>query len=241
MRNEVRHGGEEAASLRRQLVQLEDELAQRSADLDQSLNDRTELSRELAQAEINAQGLQAKLNGIGSQTSQDTPELLNLRTRITEMNSSLEVKSNEIAHERELLEQDRDIRNLIGARKLYIAEIYDVAKSGETQKPFGRIFYTKDQSLIFYGYDLDQQRGLKTDTSFQAWGSGASDGMHNVSLGLLYQDDASKKRWVLKLNDPKTVAQLDAVFVTIEPKGGSASPTGKPLLFTYLRLDPNHP
>ncbi len=30
-------------------------------------------------------------------------------------------------------------------------------KSGELQKPFGRVFYTKEKSLIFYGYDLDQQ------------------------------------------------------------------------------------
>ena len=58
---------------------------------------------------------------------------------------------------------------------------------------------------------------------------------------MLYQDDANNKRWVLKSNDATTLAQLDAVFVTVEPKGGSPKPTGKPLLFTYLRLNPNHP
>lgn len=42
--------------------------------------------------------------------------------------------------------------------------MYDVAKNGATRKPFGRIFYTKDKSLIFYGYDLDQQPGIH-DTS----------------------------------------------------------------------------
>lgn len=39
----------------------------------------------------------------------------------------------------------------------------------------------------------------------------------------------------------KTLAEIDAVFVTIEPKGGSARPTGKQLLFAYLKADSNHP
>ena len=60
-------------------------------------------------------------------------------------------------------------------------------------------------------------------------------------MGLLYRDDSNQKRWVLKFNDVKTISQLAAVFVTVEPDGGSKKPSGKPLLFTYLRLNPNHP
>jgi anti-sigma-K factor RskA len=67
------------------------------------------------------------------------------------------------------------------------------------------------------------------------------DHKHNVNLGLLFQDDTNQKRWALKFNDAKTIAQIDAVFITVEPEGGSAKPSGKPLLFTYLRIDPNHP
>jgi len=62
-----------------------------------------------------------------------------------------------------------------------------------------------------------------------------------LNLGIFYEDNASKKRWVLKLDDPKTLAQIDAVFVTVEPRGGSEKPSGKPLLFSYLRVNPNHP
>jgi hypothetical protein len=29
--------------------------------------------------------------------------------------------------------------------------------------------------------------------------------------------------------------------VTLEPNGRSDKPSGKPLLFAYLRVDPNHP
>jgi hypothetical protein len=178
---------------------------------------------------------------MNGQKPEDTAESTSLKVQINDLNTALKDKDKEIAQEQELLQHDHDIRNLIGARNLYIAEIYDVAKSGDTQKPFGRVFYTKDKSLIFYGYDLDQQRGVKRASTFQAWGRRESDHQHDVSLGLLYQDDANQKRWALKFNDAKTIAQIDAVFVTVEPEGGSTKPSGKPLLFTYLRLDPNHP
>jgi hypothetical protein len=46
-----------------------------------------------------------------------------------------------------------------------------------------------------------------------------------------------QKRRVLRFSEAKRIFQID----TVEPEGGSAEPSGKPLLFTYLRLDPNHP
>jgi hypothetical protein len=129
----------------------------------------------------------------------------------------------------------------MGARDLYIAEVYDVARDGQTQKAYGRVFYTKGKSLIFYAYDLDQQPGLRNASTFQAWGSHGPDRQQATSLGVFYQDNLAKKRWVLKFDDPKKLEQIDAVFVTVEPNGGSHKPSGKPLLFAYLKVDPNHP
>jgi hypothetical protein len=129
----------------------------------------------------------------------------------------------------------------MGARDLYVAEVYDVARTGATQKPYGRVFYTKGKSLIFYAYDLDQQTIAKKTSTFQVWGQRGPEREQAFPLGVFYEDNASKKRWVLKLDDPKLLAQIDAVFVTIEPNGGSRKPSGKPLLFAYLRVDPNHP
>jgi hypothetical protein len=129
----------------------------------------------------------------------------------------------------------------MGARELYVAEVYDVARSGETQKPYGRVFYTKGKSLIFYAYDLDHQAGFKNANTFQAWGRRGPESERALSLGVFYEDSASKKRWILKCDDSKTLAEIDAVFVTVEPNGGSPKPSGKSLLFAYLRVDPNHP
>jgi len=240
-RDQLRMSEVELDKLKEQLAQLEDELRKRSADLDRSIEARADLDRQLVLAQASQQSLQTKLSQTSEQPPQGTQQSLELKTQVRDLTAALADKDREIGEERELLQHDRDIRNLIGARNLYIAEIYDVAKSGDTQKPFGRVFYTKDKSLIFYGYDLDQQRGVRKASTFQAWGSHGADRQHAVSLGLLYQDDANQKRWVLKFKDAKTIAKIDAVFVTVEPDGGSAKPTTKPLLFTYLRLDPNHP
>jgi len=45
----------------------------------------------------------------------------------------------------------------MGARKLYIADVFDVDSGSRTKKPFGRVFYTQGKSLIFYAFDLDRQ------------------------------------------------------------------------------------
>jgi hypothetical protein len=129
----------------------------------------------------------------------------------------------------------------MGARDLYVVEVYDVAGTGETNKPYGRVFFTKGKSLIFYAYDLDQAPGREKASTFQAWGQRGPDKERALSLGIFYEDNAANKRWVLKSSDPKTLTQIDAVFVTVEPDAHSRSPRGKQVLFAYLRITPNHP
>ena len=94
---------------------------------------------------------------------------------------------------------------------------------------------------IFYAYDLDQHTATKTANAFQAWGRRGPDQQKALRFGVFYEDNAARKRWILKCDDPKTLAQIDGVFVTVEPGGGSQKPSGKSLLFAYLRADPNHP
>jgi hypothetical protein len=240
LRQQLQESVQEIAQLKEQLNRLKDELVDRTSALDRNSQDRGELERQLSLAQMSAQSLQDKLNVTAGQKSQGDAQAVTLQARVNELTASLREKDQQVAQHEELLEHDRDIRNLMGARDLYIAEIYDVAKSG-TQKPFGRVFYTKGKSLLFYAYDLDLQPGVKLASTFQAWGRKGVDQQHDINLGVFYQDDQNKKRWILKSNDPVTLAQIDAVFVTVEPHGESSKPSGKPLLFTYLRLTPNHP
>lgn len=230
----------ETTVLERQRQSLLDQLSQLDSELKENEGERAALEQRLSLAQANAQALQAKLDTATAQ-SPEKPSVDALQQRVKDLTGELEEKDQQIAKEEKLLEHDRDIRNLMGARDLYIGEIYDVAKSGKTQKPFGRVFYTQGKSLVFYAYDLDQQPGVKLASTFQAWGRRGVDQQHDVSLGVFYQDDQNNKRWVLKSNDSATLSKLNAVFVTVEPRGESSKPTGKPLLFTYLRLPPNHP
>jgi uncharacterized protein YoxC len=175
-----------------------------------------------------------------SQTNDDS-RVESLAIEISELRAQLRERERLVSEQQDLLAHDRDVRELMGARDLYIAEIYDVARTGVTQKPYGRVFYTRGKSLIFYAYDLDQEAGVRTSSTFQAWGQRGPDRHQALSLGIFFEDNAAKKRWVLKSDDSKTLDQINAVFVTVEPSGGSHTPSGSPLLFAYLKIEPNHP
>jgi hypothetical protein len=216
--------------------------AGRQAGRQDLLQQRSDLNQKLEAAQAKTQGLQDKLDALEHQSSEDKKQATALEAKAADLTRLLRDRETTIDQQQELLAHDRDIRDLMGARDLYVAEVYDVERTGETKKPYGRVFYTKGKSLIFYAYDLDQQAGLKNASTFQAWGRRGPDWKEALNLGVFYVDNASKKRWVLRFDDPKALAQIDAVFVTVEPRGGSHKPSSnKPLLFAYLHVDPNHP
>jgi flagellar motor protein MotB len=199
------------------------------------------VTQKLETTEASLQKTKKELESLQAQRSQDDAGAKALQAKVGELNQLLRDQEATIDQQQELLAHDRDIRELMGARDLYIAEVFDVAKTGATQKPYGRVFFTKGKSLIFYAYDLDRQAGFKNASTFQAWGQHGQDREQALNLGVFFEDSASKKRWVLKFDDPQKLDQIDAVFVTVEPNGGSHKPSGKPLLFAYLKVHPNHP
>ena len=204
------------------------------------LQQRTELVVELEAAQAESQALQHQLYSLTRQSTSESARAKALSSQVDDLSHLLQEREATINQQDELLAHDGDIRELIGARNLYTTEVYDADEKGATRKPYGRVFYTKEKSLIFYAYDLDQQEA-KPGQTFQAWGRRGPDWKQAVNLGVFYQDNASKKRWVLKSDDPLTLAHIDAVFVTVEPRGGSDEPSGKPLLFAYFNNAPNHP
>ncbi|MBZ5627609.1 MAG: zf-HC2 domain-containing protein [Acidobacteriia bacterium] len=202
---------------------------------------RAEVGHKLSEAQASLEAVQRDLQTARDQRAADLVQVASLQKRLDEFSGVLKNRDQAIQQQQDLLAHDRDIRDLIGARELYVAEVTDVGRNGETQQPFGRVFYTKGKSLIFYAYDLDRRPGLHRANTFQAWGRRGPDFQQALPLGILYLDSSSNRRWVVKFDDPKALARIDAVFVTVEPKGGSAKPSGKPLLFAYLKVEPNHP
>jgi Putative zinc-finger len=223
-------------------AKLEQSLEGDDAEKQRVAEERSSWAQKLDDAQASVQKMQAELETARQQQSQGSTLDASLRAQIMDLNGQLRDREAAINKQDELLSHDRDVRDLMGARDLYIAEVYDVGRDGATQKPFGRVFYTKGKSLVFYAYDLDQQPGaVRNAKTFQAWGRRGSDMQEALNLGIFFQDNATKKRWVLKFDDPKSLEQIDAVFVTVEPNGPSHKPSGKPLLFAYLKIDPNHP
>jgi hypothetical protein len=167
-------------------------------------------------------------------------QLTSLEEKVDGLSATNREQQQLIDSQREYLASDKDIRELMGARQLYIADIFDVAKD-QTRKPYGRVFYTRGKELVFYAFDLDHQAKVKQASAFQVWGQKGTRQDDLTSLGILFMDSESNKRWALRVDDPAKLEEVNALFVTIEPHGGSVKPTGKPFLYAYLKKEPNHP
>ena len=241
LRRQIEDQSAALAAAKSAQANLEQSLQNDQTEKQQVAQERSNFTQKLDAAQNSLQRTQAELDSLRQQRSQDQSRVDSLEAQIRDLHGQLRDREQTIGKQDELLAHDRDIRDLMGARDLYIAEVYDVARDGATQKPYGRVFYTKGKSLIFYAYDLDQQPGVRNASTFQAWGRGGADKQQALSLGIFYQDSGAKKRWVLKVDDARTLEHIDAVFVTVEPNGGSHKPSGKPLLFASLRIEPNHP
>jgi len=205
---------------------------------------RDKLATQLHDAELSYQLVQTELTNLRADHDRALLHTASLEAKVDELTASARDQDHRLKDDEQFLASDRDIRELMGARKLYIADVFDVDSGSRTRKPFGRVFYTQSKSLIFYAFDLDHEPGVKNASAFQVWGERDTEtGVKKraTNLGILYMDSESNRRWVLRLDDPKQVAEIDAVFVTVEPHGGSQKPTGKPFLYALLRREANHP
>jgi hypothetical protein len=152
-------------------AKIEQQLAAERDERKKISDARDRLSQQLAAEQTETQSLRDKSAAAGRRADQQTTQAADLESKVHELNGALDEKDRIPALDKNFLDHDREIRDLIAAPNLYIADIFDVAQNGKTAKPFGRIFYTKDQSLVFYGYDLDKQTGLKHSVAFQAGGA----------------------------------------------------------------------
>jgi hypothetical protein len=214
------------------------------ASLQQVTAQRDQLANQLAESEKAYEILKSDYSNLRADHDRSLLHSASMETEVEDMQTKNQDQERRLNDDEKLLAADRDIRELMGARKLYIADVFDVDSESHTRKPFGRVFYTQDKSLLFYAYDLEHKPGVQNTSVFQVWGQ--RDGESNseskpMNLGILYMDSESNRRWVLRSEDPRQLAEIDAVFVTVEPHGGSQKPTGKPLLYALLRKEANHP
>lgn len=251
----------EIAELRRQLSSYRQDtvrLKQRIVDLDHELSVAksaqgnassriSSLESENTQLQLGASAKDSQLANLGRQLKEKQSATVEEIATLAERQAELEKLSNQLAERQRELERERQLlaasaqaRDLITARNLHIIDVHDNDRSGR-QVPFGRIFYTEGQSLIFYAYDLDAER-QNTKVAFHVWGGTLGDQRRVSNLGMFRSEDAAAGRWVLTIDDPRVLAQINTVFVTAESaKNTLGQPKGKRILYAFLGDRPNHP
>jgi hypothetical protein len=235
-------GGERQHSqlLEAALAEKDKELAD-IKDHNQSLRERiTAEERELADTQSLLAAKSVELKQVQDSEASDKTTVVALQYHVQELTDRLNSEADNLQRERDLLAKGREIRDIVGARNLHIVDVYDADAKGRTQRPFARAFYTEGKSLVFYAYDLPMHSG-DTKPTYVAWGEKNGNGSSIRSLGILVNDDQGQKRWSLSFSDPKTLADIDSVFITLESSGGAGKPSGKRMLTAYLNDEVNHP
>jgi membrane carboxypeptidase/penicillin-binding protein len=232
---------ERSKVMEEQLKTIASELQDLRAQNEEAIGLREQLEEKLKEAEQVATTVKDDLQEIRQARSKDAMTMAAQDLEMQKLSEKLTEQTEILERERTLLAAGRDIHDLMEARNLHIADVFDVDSKGKDQRAFGRVFYTEQKSLIFYAFDLGDRNTAKRNASFQVWGTRGPVQNPVQSLGIFYVDDQKQNRWLLKFEDPRILAEIDSVFVTIEPPGGSARPTGRKFLYAYLNANPNHP
>jgi hypothetical protein len=228
-----------SAALEAQQRSLEAELASARAQLDQKGQEleaaRTtteDRNKEIAQ-------LEARVQTAARRTEDERSIAADLQTRLQYMQQQVQQQAATAPETQGF--GDAEAKQLFGARDLHIVDVYDVDIKGNTRRSYGRVYYVQKKLLIFYAFDLQDKKHNRAAAGFQAWGYRQPSDGQPESLGLFDVDDASANRWVLKVNNPRVLERIDAVFVTLEPPKGSPSPRGRRVLYANLAGPANHP
>ena len=229
-------------------------------------SDRAALDKEndnLASLQTKLQRAQTENAGLKSGANDDATKITALQAEIDKLNSGKQAtdiavmteenelrslrqtlldKEAELMQQQHLINLGQQARDLIVARKLHIIDVYDNDGDGNAQRAFGRIFYTEGKSLVFYAYDLADPRNVDRQVSFYAWGERLGQQQPVKRLGIFHNEDVNEGRWVLTFDDPKVLAQINSVFVTVEQeKQALTRPRGKKILNAFLGNEANHP
>jgi hypothetical protein len=230
LQEKVQRSGHSLSALTDEVRILTEGNERQMRDQQQTSAQLEEAKSTLAKAQVRIQSDQALINNLQLESS-------NREARLSDLENSL-------AREREMLSAGREVRDIMGARDLHIVDVVDRDGKGRVRNAFGRAFYTQGKSLIFYAFDLPVKNPTDGKFVYAAWGNN-SNNLNNKaahSLGIFYSDDQTQHRWAMKFDDPKTLEEIDTVFVTLEPANHPlTAPTGKSVLEAYFGTPPNHP
>jgi putative zinc finger protein len=223
-----------AEAARRQGEKLQGELA----ELQQQHKD---LQASNAQQSTRVSELQKQIAVLNEKLTADDAAVLVEENELRRLRRAVEEKDLALQQQQHVMGAGDQVKDLVVARNLHIIDVYDNDGEGKRQRPFGRIFYTEGKSLIFYAYDLADPRKLDRQISFYVWGGKLGAEQSVKRLGIFHNEEEDG-RWVLTFDDPRVLAEINSVFVTVETDSKQLNhPRGKKILFAFLGNKPNHP
>lgn len=228
------------ASLQARVKNSEINSANTKEQLAEANEQLSRLQAQLADANLALAAAKVQLASARSAKDEDDAAMVEQQFKLTALSEQLKNERAAADREHQLSQAVSDVRDLMGARNLHIIDVSDVDGDGKSKKSFGRVYLTEGKSLIFYAFDLGH-KGNAEKVSFQAWGQWDGQSKVAKNLGVFRIDDTQQRRWVVKVDDPEKLKNINTLFVTVEPLGGAARPTGKRLLYAYFGLEPNHP
>jgi hypothetical protein len=246
---QISHLHAELRKVNDQLVATETDLRAMSQDRQRLASGRDalqakldEAQRELDKSESMAASAQQEASAQGSNARDTEAKFVADEIKLHDLEEELKEKSALLDQERQLLSASHDVTDLMGARNLHIVDVVDTDPRGKSRPAFGRVFFTEGKSLIFYAYDLNEQKMQKANYQYQVWAKKEGPNQRPLRLGIFYSDDKVQRRWMFRCDDPKILREIDSVFVTFERSDSDPShPEGSSLMYAYLRGQANHP
>ena len=244
------------AVLRRRVASLEAERSRLERFLQERLSENAKLqngdveqqqqlaalSKELETARAAEATASQRLAQLSAEWESDQTAIAVQNREIRSLSEKLEDQRANQGRTRDLIEAERDLHELVGARNLHIVDVYDTDSRGRTQKAVGRVFYIEGKSLVFYAYDVSKGRSDNAKYAYYVWGNKDGNLETVRNLGTLGTDDLLQRRWKLQVSDATVLADIDRVFVTVETVGKlGPRPRGKQILSAYLGGPVNHP
>ncbi len=164
----------------------------------------------------------------------DTNLLSSQHSQIQDLLARVNTQAATIQQQRELLDVGSDVRDMMLARNVRQIDIEDIDSTGNSSasQRIGRVFLTENKLLIV-AFNLNRKK-LPANLCYQVWGQKEGKPGAPYNLGILNLDDERQNRWILKFEGPKVLAEIDSIFTTPEPKGGSPRPSGQKLMYGFL-------
>lgn len=239
MERKLSDADKEEKSLASELVAAKSRLTEYAART-QDILQRSSVESDQANRRLTV--LQNQMNALTQQLAQATFQLAVQKKETGDATSKLEITETQLEKALDLNSAKGEFASVLGARNLHIVDVYDADASGKRQRPFGRVFYIEGKSLVFYAYDLGATGRFKSNVVFHVWGGKAGVKEVSHSLGILHRDDGGDSRWSMTFDDPKILAVINSVFVTVEAANRhSDEPHGKKILYAYFGSQANHP